>query len=505
MAVLDEDSRTDLTTAEGVDTLWSLPLVVPACEPLDWESLLDQAEARIKEERDRAVVAELRCEELRRAERDACTRVRSLERQLDTCRFKLNAAVAEAKDAASVVSSAPKIGSRAAKALERRVRFLDDEVADLRVTLHRAHEHRERIEARYQDEIDWLKQDLDRGRSRTVKVFRKGERVAESLRKQVRSADRGGQAAGGSPGGHDHVAARAQRSAPGGGRAGHGADRVAAGEECRLRAEVRDLTDENAALASRVETMQAQLDKLRSTRSVLSKALYGSKSERQKKPGTGRKRGQQRGAIGHGRTQRPGLGRRKSAVNRRRMRACVPAAASPMPPTASGAPLSSRSMSRPTRTPSSGRAGAGAASARPRRARWPRLRWCGCSTPRPTGSASGRACSTNASFAAVPCIGSRLGLPTWGWRSRRDAGRQHHALRAAVRTVGQGDPRAPEHRDTAPRRRDDMARSGVSREGALEPGLAVDLREQGPRSTSTSTPRATPRSRSSCSVRPKAP
>ena len=166
MAVLDEDFCTDLTTPEGGDTLWSLPFVVPAYEPLDWESLLEQAEARVKEERGRADVAELRCEELRRSERDACSRARSLERQLDTCRFKLKAAVAEAKDAAGAVSSAPKIGSRAAKALERRLRFLDDEVADLRVTLHRAHEHRERIEARHQDEINWLKQDIDRGARR---------------------------------------------------------------------------------------------------------------------------------------------------------------------------------------------------------------------------------------------------------------------------------------------------------------------------------------------------
>ncbi len=68
---------------------------------------------------------------------------------------------------------------------------------------------------------------------------------------------------------------------------------------------------EKSGLAERVETLQARLDKLRSTRSVLSKALYGSKSERQKMPGTGRKRGQQRGAAGHGRTQRPGLREKK--------------------------------------------------------------------------------------------------------------------------------------------------------------------------------------------------
>ena len=204
--------------------------MVLACEPLDWESLLEQAEARVKEERGRADVAELRREELRRSERDACSRARSLTRQLDTCRFKLKAAVAEAKDAAGAVSCAPKIGSRAAKALERRHRFLDDEVADLRVTVHRAHEHRERIEARHRDEINWLKQDIDRGRSEIVKVYREGERVAESLRKQFDRQPRGGQAVGGGPGGHDRVAARTQRPDAGGDRAGHGADRGAAGE-----------------------------------------------------------------------------------------------------------------------------------------------------------------------------------------------------------------------------------------------------------------------------------
>ena len=311
MAVLDEDFCTDLMTPEGGDTLWSLPFLVPACDPLDWESLLEQAEARVKEERTRAAVADLRCEELRRSERDACSRARSLERQLDTCRFKLKAAVAEAKDTASAVSSAPKIGSRAAKALERRVKSQDDEIADLRVSLLKSHEHRERIEARHRDDINWLKQDIDRGRSEIVKVSRRGNRAVESLRKQA-----------------EHRLAAARRLVEA--REGTIAwlrernDRLRAAvvratgliaslreKNGRLRAEVRDLTAENAALASRVETLQAQLDRLRSTRSVLSKALYGSRSEQQKKPGTGRKRGQQRGTAGHGRTQRPGLGQKK--------------------------------------------------------------------------------------------------------------------------------------------------------------------------------------------------
>ena len=197
------------------------------------------------------------------------------------------------------------------KTLERRVESQDDEIDDLRLSLRRSHEHHEQVEARHQDEINWLKQDIDRGRSRIAKVYRQGERVAESLRKQF-----------------DRRLAAAQRLVEA--REGTIAwlrernDRLRAAvvrateliaslrkNNAELRAEVRDLKGENAALVSRVEKLELDLDKLRSTRSVLSKTLYGSRSERQKKPGTGRERGQQRGAAGHGRTQRPGLKKRK--------------------------------------------------------------------------------------------------------------------------------------------------------------------------------------------------
>ena len=300
MAVLDADFGTDLTPSEGGDTLWSFPIVAPASEPLDWASLLEEAEARIEEERGRARVAELRREELRGSERDARALANSLTRQLDTCRFKLKVA-------------APKTVSRAVKTLERRVESQDAEISDLRITLRRSHEHHEQVEARHQDEINWLKQDIDRGRSRIARIYREGERVAESLRKQF-----------------DRRLAAAQRLVEA--REGTIAwlrernDRLRAAvvrateliaslrkKNSELRAEVRDLKGENAALASRVEKLELDLDKLRSTRSVLSKALYGSRSERQNKPGTGRKRGQQRGAAGHGRTQRHGLRQKKES------------------------------------------------------------------------------------------------------------------------------------------------------------------------------------------------
>ena len=90
----------------------------------------------------------------------------------------------------------------------------------------------------------------------------------------------------------------------------------------RQKATIKSLSRENARLRKavkgsrgRIEALQAELAKLRSTGTVLSKRLYGRKSEQQKKPGTGRKRGQQRGAPGHGRTQRPGLEERREEIN----------------------------------------------------------------------------------------------------------------------------------------------------------------------------------------------
>ena len=76
----------------------------------------------------------------------------------------------------------------------------------------------------------------------------------------------------------------------------------------RLGEKIRVLRARNARL-------EARIAKLRTTRAVLSKALYGSKSEKQDTPGTGRKRGQQRGAPGHGRTQRPTLEEKEERQN----------------------------------------------------------------------------------------------------------------------------------------------------------------------------------------------
>ena len=60
----------------------------------------------------------------------------------------------------------------------------------------------------------------------------------------------------------------------------------------------------------RIERLEARLARLRATGAVLSKRLYGRKSERQDRARSPRPRGQQRGAPGHGPTPRPGLEQR---------------------------------------------------------------------------------------------------------------------------------------------------------------------------------------------------
>ncbi|MCY4594032.1 MAG: IS66 family transposase [Bryobacterales bacterium] len=79
-------------------------------------------------------------------------------------------------------------------------------------------------------------------------------------------------------------------------------------EKARLHRTVKGLRNRTGAL-------EAQLVKLRSTGAVLSRRLYGRKSEQQEKPRSGRQRGQQRGAPGHGRTQRPELEERPEELN----------------------------------------------------------------------------------------------------------------------------------------------------------------------------------------------
>ena len=97
MTMRDEDFEATLTLAEGEDGLWSPSMAASVCEPSDWQSLYEQAEARAEQERARADAVEARAEELVVAERTARSQAGSLKWNLDQSRDKLEAAVEEVK------------------------------------------------------------------------------------------------------------------------------------------------------------------------------------------------------------------------------------------------------------------------------------------------------------------------------------------------------------------------------------------------------------------------
>ena len=78
---------------------------------------------------------------------------------------------------------------------------------------------------------------------------------------------------------------------------------------------LRRLRKNAKASQSRIEKLEMQYARLRASAAVLQKALFGSRSEQQEKPRSERKRGQQPGAPGHGRTQRPALEEKKEERN----------------------------------------------------------------------------------------------------------------------------------------------------------------------------------------------
>ncbi len=79
-----------------------------------------------------------------------------------------------------------------------------------------------------------------------------------------------------------------------------GVDRRKRSTIVSLRMEIGSLKDENAE-------MKKQVKNLLSNRKILSNSLYGRRSEKQKRPSSGRRRGQQPEAPGHGRTARPDI------------------------------------------------------------------------------------------------------------------------------------------------------------------------------------------------------
>ena len=188
-------------------------------------------------------------------------------------------------------------------------------------------------------------------------------------------------------------------------------------------------------------------------RPVLQKALFGNRSKQQQKPRSERKRGQQPGAPGHGRTQRPALEEktehRNPPKNARRCSCC-------------GTPY----VMNGERSSTIIEIAVKAHTRRIVRPRWRRS--CGCSSSplevtappgaetvppgRPTEPACGRVSCSNATLVCDPCTESPHGCRTRGCRS--PSGRWPTACPASCRCSSRSTRRSARARS---RRRCAMA------------------------------------------------
>ncbi|MCY4026652.1 MAG: IS66 family transposase [Acidobacteria bacterium] len=292
MTMRDEDFGATLALSEADNGLWSPSMVVPAsvCEPPDWQSLYEQAEARAEQERARADAAEARAEELLVAERTARSQAGSLKSILDKSRDKLKAAVEEIKEVRRTAKDALFYRSEAAR-LEK---LLSEAGVDSRKRSPLTSLRMEVVRLRRDLRAAKAAKDTAAVRPPKTAPTRKADKdTIRALRRDVDSLTREN--------------ARLGKALE---RAREGKDELASLRKANARQGKK-----MEALRARNVELQARIARLQSTRSALSQALFGSKSEKQKKKGTGRKRGQQHGAPGHGRTPRPGLGEKKERRN----------------------------------------------------------------------------------------------------------------------------------------------------------------------------------------------
>ena len=391
MVVPDEGFGTDLTPVEvGGDHSSRAAVAVHA--PCDWRSWYEQAHARAERERARASAAEVRSEELRRAELGSRIDAGLWKSRFKACRDRLSVAEEKTKEARGSARDVPSLQAAVARleklhseagiasslatieALRKenarlrkaRAAPASESVADPRPTetrprrtaVERSPEQKETIRSlrtelrrldkevvRRDKEIVRLNERLEREKERTEGIRETAKKLSsESLRlhREVRilgAAEARARslsdevfwlrhALEGSKAGQKKLKTRLAKLRA----TGATLSKLPSDEAAQLRTVLRrsrrhkttikSLSRENARLhkgaktsRNRIETLEVQLAKLRATGAVLSKTLYGRKSEQQDKPRSERKRGQQRGAPGHGRTQRPGLEERTEERN----------------------------------------------------------------------------------------------------------------------------------------------------------------------------------------------
>ena len=331
MAIRNANGRAAVALAEGPEELWPVP-GSGAAELPDWRSLYER-------ERERAEAAEARAEELRWAEVRARCEAGSWKWRWEASRRKLKGVIAQTR--------AARRAGRDALALQREVGRLHGllreagvdagkrstvmalrmEVARLRqagwalekALDARGAEVRELHKARIEADADIL--GLRRQLREMLEIHGELSKLRDQrYRVQVLSEEVGAlrHALTVSEGAKGRLKARLRRKV----EAERARSPLATGVELRTallrsrrqKATIGSLRREKARLGRRVRAarrrighLEDQLAKLRASRTVLPKGLSGGTCERQARPRSGRRRGQQPGAPGHGRTQRPGL------------------------------------------------------------------------------------------------------------------------------------------------------------------------------------------------------
>ena len=270
-----------------VDPVPHVPDVAWAIAPPDWRRQCEQA-------LERAEAAEARAEELKSAELSARTDLGYWKSQFQAARRKRLEAVEDAKQA-----------RRAAKALRREVHRLRKAVPEAKAQAAEIDGLRKALRKGYKDQAqlrhllhETLRlHDKLKGRYRSLRTaLKRTVDAKEGFKARLRRAT--------APAAADADLRKALRRL----RRQKSALNAVTKENTRLRRIV-------GRLRRRTGKQETQIAKLRATRAVLSKALHGRRSEMRERPGTGRPRGQVRGAPGPGRTARPGLEERVEEHN----------------------------------------------------------------------------------------------------------------------------------------------------------------------------------------------
>ena len=324
MAIRDEDFNPDLALVEGDDGNWSPPAATPASAPRNWKSLYER-------ELKRAKAAEARVQELL----DDVRRLRRALGRPEAGTGSPKAGAGRPKAGAGRPKSAPPArrerqhvpapakSQQAIKSLRAERGELRKEVTGLRREVSRLNKKLDQERQRTEDlkatgrklsgEVIELHAELRHRRDQMDRVLSLSDEVFW-LRFSVKGADAREETLKARL---DRVLriSKAHREALSAADAGL---RKALRRSRRQKATIRSLTRKNVRLRkaaktsqARIAALEARVSKLRATGAALSRTLFGRKSEKQEKPSTGRTRGQQRGAPGHGRTQRPGLEERK--------------------------------------------------------------------------------------------------------------------------------------------------------------------------------------------------